>query len=185
MDPRTTLQRFGPPYQARQRPRINKGSSSSVRLFYFFLFPLSTCHCLVDLYMIDYLACSTDVTVTLSFGGKSWPISTQDMNLGQVTQGSSKCLGAIFDLSMGTNIPSGSGNPNWVVGDTFLVRFSHPLPLSQSSFPLFYFRKTFTPCSAQTPLRSGLLSCLPSQEDQVRHQHRQRIIVQYLRLRLL
>jgi len=64
--------------------------------------------------------CTTDVTISLSFGGKLWPISTQDMNLGRATQGSSQCLGAIFDLSMGTTIPSGSGNPSWVVGDTFL-----------------------------------------------------------------
>lgn len=66
-------------------------------------------------------ACTTDVTVTMSFGGKAWPISTQDMNTGPATRGSSTCLGAIFDLSMGTNIPAGSGNPNWVIGDTFLV----------------------------------------------------------------
>ncbi|KIM45427.1 hypothetical protein M413DRAFT_24631 [Hebeloma cylindrosporum] len=64
--------------------------------------------------------CSTTVTISFSFGGKLWPISSQDMNLGQVSQGSSQCLGAIFDLSQGTNIPSGSGNPSWVVGDTFL-----------------------------------------------------------------
>ncbi|PPQ90543.1 hypothetical protein CVT25_015857 [Psilocybe cyanescens] len=64
--------------------------------------------------------CTTDVTVTMSFGGKAWPISTQDMNTGPATRGSSTCLGAIFDLSMGTNIPAGSGNPNWVIGDTFL-----------------------------------------------------------------
>jgi cathepsin D len=64
--------------------------------------------------------CSTSVSVTLSFGGKAWPISTTDMNLGQISRGSSQCLGAIFDLSLGSNIPSGSGNPSWVVGDTFL-----------------------------------------------------------------
>ncbi|KAF8902934.1 aspartic peptidase domain-containing protein [Gymnopilus junonius] len=64
--------------------------------------------------------CSTQVSVTLSFGGKAWPINAQDMNAGQDTPGSSLCIGSIFDLSMGTSIPAGSGNPNWVVGDTFL-----------------------------------------------------------------
>jgi len=64
--------------------------------------------------------CTTDVTVTLSFGGQSWSINSQDMNIGQETRGSTLCLGAIFDLSQGTNIQSGSGNPNWVIGDTFL-----------------------------------------------------------------
>lgn len=62
--------------------------------------------------------CSTDVTVTLNFGGKSWPISTTDMNLGEVEQG--QCLGGIFDLGEGTSIQGGGGNPSWVVGDTFL-----------------------------------------------------------------
>lgn len=66
-------------------------------------------------------ACSTDVTVTVSFGGKAWPISTQDMNTGPDQPGSSTCLGAIFDLTMGTSIPASSGNPSWVFGDTFLV----------------------------------------------------------------
>ncbi|KAF5376269.1 hypothetical protein D9615_008554 [Tricholomella constricta] len=64
--------------------------------------------------------CNTDVAVTMSFGGKSWPINTADMNLGRLAQGSSQCVGGIFDLSLGSNIVSGDGNPNWVVGATFL-----------------------------------------------------------------
>ena len=56
----------------------------------------------------------------MAFGGKLWPISTADMNLGRVAPG--LCLGGIFDLSLGSNIGSGGGNPTWVVGDTFLVR---------------------------------------------------------------
>ncbi|THU83470.1 aspartyl protease [Dendrothele bispora CBS 962.96] len=64
--------------------------------------------------------CDTDVTVSMSFGGKSWDISPTDMNLGPLTTGSQDCLGGIFDLSLGSNIESGSGNPNWVVGATFL-----------------------------------------------------------------
>ncbi|KAF8971140.1 aspartic peptidase domain-containing protein [Flammula alnicola] len=64
--------------------------------------------------------CSSQVAVTLSFGGKAWPISAADMNIGPETSDNTKCIGAIFDLSMGTNIEGGSGNPSWVVGDTFL-----------------------------------------------------------------
>ncbi|GLB45046.1 putative peptidase A1 family protein [Lyophyllum shimeji] len=64
--------------------------------------------------------CTTQVSVTLSFGGKAWPINVADMNLGRLSQGSSQCVGGIFDLSMGSNIVSGGGNPNWVVGATFL-----------------------------------------------------------------
>jgi cathepsin D len=64
--------------------------------------------------------CSTKIAVTMSFGGKTWPINPADMSLGQIAPGSPSCLGGIFDLSLGSNIVSGSGNPNWVVGDTFL-----------------------------------------------------------------
>jgi cathepsin D len=64
--------------------------------------------------------CSTTLNTTISFGGNTWSISSEDMNVGPVSQGSSDCLGGLFDLSMGSNIPEGSGNPSWVVGDTFL-----------------------------------------------------------------
>ncbi|KAL0956906.1 hypothetical protein HGRIS_003011 [Hohenbuehelia grisea] len=64
--------------------------------------------------------CSTTVRVTMSFGGKAWPINPADMSLGRLAPGSSQCLGGIFDLSLGSSIVSGGGNPNWVVGGTFL-----------------------------------------------------------------
>jgi len=56
----------------------------------------------------------------MAFGGKAWPISSDDMNLGRVNTGSSICAGGIFDLNAGSNIGEGGGNPNWVVGATFL-----------------------------------------------------------------
>jgi len=62
--------------------------------------------------------CATTIAITISFGGKAWPISNDDMNLGTV--GNGLCLGGIFDLSQGSNVGSGGGNPTWVVGDTFL-----------------------------------------------------------------
>ncbi|KAJ7040974.1 aspartic peptidase domain-containing protein [Mycena alexandri] len=62
--------------------------------------------------------CTTSVSVTLSFGGKAWPINPQDMNLGQLEQGSSMCVGAIFDISLGAD--TDGSTPSWVVGDTFL-----------------------------------------------------------------
>ncbi|KAJ7068373.1 aspartic peptidase A1 [Mycena amicta] len=62
--------------------------------------------------------CSTSVAVTLSFGGNAWTISPDDMNLGQIEQGSSMCAGSIFDLTLGAD--TGSGGPSWVIGDTFL-----------------------------------------------------------------
>ena len=54
----------------------------------------------------------------MAFGGRSWPIDAQDMNLGQVSTGI--CAGGIFDLTAGSDVGEGGGNPNWVVGATFL-----------------------------------------------------------------
>ncbi|CDO69168.1 hypothetical protein BN946_scf185042.g70 [Trametes cinnabarina] len=62
--------------------------------------------------------CSTNVQVALAFGGKSWPISSADMNLGRIS--SNMCVGGIFDLTLGSDVSGGGGNPTWVVGDTFL-----------------------------------------------------------------
>ncbi|KAH9053219.1 acid protease [Lactarius vividus] len=62
--------------------------------------------------------CTTDLAISMSFGGPSWPISLADMNLGTV--GNGRCLGAIFDITQGTNVTPGEGNPAWIVGDTFL-----------------------------------------------------------------
>lgn len=67
-----------------------------------------------------YFPCRTTVNVTVSFGGRAWPISSVDMNLGQTSFGSALCLGAIFDLDLGSRIPENSNGPEWVIGDTFL-----------------------------------------------------------------
>ena len=56
----------------------------------------------------------------MAFGGKSWPIKAEDMNLGRVSSDSPICAGGIFDLNAGSNVGEGGGNPNWVVGATFL-----------------------------------------------------------------
>ena len=64
-------------------------------------------------------ACTTEVEISMAFGGKLWPINPVDMNLGTLPTG--QCLGGIFDLTQGSDVGTGGGNPNWVVGDTFLV----------------------------------------------------------------
>ena len=56
----------------------------------------------------------------MAFGGRSWPIDAQDMNIGQVDTSSNICAGGIFDLTAGSNIGEGGGNPNWVIGSAFL-----------------------------------------------------------------
>ncbi|KAJ7155447.1 aspartic peptidase domain-containing protein [Mycena crocata] len=56
--------------------------------------------------------CDTSVTVTLSFGGKSWAISPVDFELQAIGQGT--CVGAFFTLTTGDSAPS------WIIGDTFL-----------------------------------------------------------------
>jgi cathepsin D len=71
--------------------------------------------------------CSTDVSVSLNFGGTTWPISSADMNLGSISISSAggstgastqMCVGGIFDI--GNSVGSGQGAPAWIVGDTFL-----------------------------------------------------------------
>ncbi|EIN11517.1 acid protease [Punctularia strigosozonata HHB-11173 SS5] len=64
--------------------------------------------------------CSTKLNATLNFGGRDWPISEEDMQFQQLDQKGETCQGALFDISAGSNLPSGSGNPAWIVGDTFL-----------------------------------------------------------------
>jgi len=64
--------------------------------------------------------CTTDLELSMAFGGQSWPIKSSDMNLGLVSRGSTQCLGGVFDLTAGSSVTPGGGNPSWVVGDTFL-----------------------------------------------------------------
>ncbi|KAJ4470124.1 acid protease [Lentinula aciculospora] len=56
--------------------------------------------------------CSTNVNVTMAFGGKSWAISNADFQAEQLNENT--CMGAFFSLSTGDNAPA------WIVGDTFL-----------------------------------------------------------------
>ncbi|KAF5327777.1 hypothetical protein D9619_004889 [Psilocybe cf. subviscida] len=64
--------------------------------------------------------CNQKLSVSMTFGGKTWPINSQDMAVQEEPSDSTLCIGAIFDLDAGTSITPDSGNPSWVVGDTFL-----------------------------------------------------------------
>ncbi|KAF7336898.1 Aspartic peptidase A1 [Mycena venus] len=56
--------------------------------------------------------CATSVTVTFSFGGKTWAVSPADFQSREVSPGT--CLGAFFTLT------TSEGTPAWILGDTFL-----------------------------------------------------------------
>ncbi|KAJ7662469.1 aspartic peptidase domain-containing protein [Mycena rosella] len=63
--------------------------------------------------------CSTKLDVTVSFGGRSWPIDPVDLNLGPISTGNSQCLGAIYELSATGTLNQNS--PNWIFGAAFLA----------------------------------------------------------------
>jgi hypothetical protein len=63
------------------------------------------------------VACTAQLNVTISFGGRAWPISNDDMIL--PTSNPDICYGAIIDLDLQFNL---GGPPMWIIGDTFLVR---------------------------------------------------------------
>ncbi|KAJ7249657.1 aspartyl protease [Mycena rebaudengoi] len=64
--------------------------------------------------------CSTSVNVSISFGGRSWPIDPADMNLGPVEVGSSQCLGAIYTQTPGSKTIKPNGTANWIFGNVFM-----------------------------------------------------------------
>jgi hypothetical protein len=68
-------------------------------------------------------ACTTNVNVSVSFGGLSWNINPVDMNIGAVQLGSSNCLGAIYALnsSSSSNTTQTNGTTSWVFGTAFMV----------------------------------------------------------------
>ncbi len=54
-------------------------------------------------------AYSPQLSIPISFGGPLWPISLADLNLGAVITG--RCFGAIFDITHGSNLTQGEGQP--------------------------------------------------------------------------
>ncbi|KAF8893629.1 aspartic peptidase domain-containing protein [Infundibulicybe gibba] len=62
--------------------------------------------------------CAKNVSISLSFGGRLWPIDPADMNLGPLYPSSSLCLGAIFQLNVEYYISP--REPRWVIGTPFL-----------------------------------------------------------------
>ncbi|KAJ7320952.1 aspartic peptidase A1 [Mycena albidolilacea] len=60
-------------------------------------------------------ACTTDVNVTVSFGGRSWPISAADINLGPANNSNKACIGAIRPY-----VDADRPSSDWVFGTPFL-----------------------------------------------------------------
>jgi cathepsin D len=88
-------------------------------------------------------ACNATVSVSISFGGRLWPINPVDMNIGHVAAGSSQCLGAIIS---GSNTINTDGTANWIFGTAFMVSdfvlFFHSslsVLLSLSLLSIFFF----------------------------------------------
>ncbi|KAH0828118.1 aspartic peptidase domain-containing protein [Lanmaoa asiatica] len=58
--------------------------------------------------------CTTDVNVSISFGGTSWAINAADMNVGTIGfQTGQMCIGGIVGIP-------GISLPSWIIGDVFL-----------------------------------------------------------------
>ncbi|KAI1794939.1 acid protease [Ganoderma leucocontextum] len=58
--------------------------------------------------------CDSVPEVAFSWGGNSWSISANDLNLGPMEEGSSDCAGAITGADLGL------GDDVWLLGDTFM-----------------------------------------------------------------
>jgi hypothetical protein len=105
-------------------------------------------------------ACNSQLSVAISFGGPAWPISLTDLNLGPVSGG--LCLGAIFDITAGSNVKPTPGTPQWIVGDTFLVRIFLLWSFRHPDWRVF-FQPDIEKCVHGLPLqpaRSGLCTTL-------------------------
>ncbi|KAF5314253.1 hypothetical protein D9619_012012 [Psilocybe cf. subviscida] len=64
--------------------------------------------------------CTQELSVSVSFGGRLWPISIQDMIIAPEQSDSTRCIGAIFDLDANSNFNPDDGNPAWIFGDGFM-----------------------------------------------------------------
>lgn len=109
-------------------------------------------------------ACDTSVEVSVSFGGRSWPISAANIIADQVPN-SNKCQGSFFVLDL--DATQDDSNPTWVFGDSFMVRNLLGCTLC-SSYLVLFSRKMCTACSVTVHPLLDLLSCLLRLADQVR-----------------
>ena len=101
-----------------------------------------------------YTACSTSVTVELSFGGNTWTMSPSDFEFTSIS--STECIGAFFEITS----TAGSSTPTWIIGDAFLVCIyppAHGSPVYRSLTHSTPHRKPCTLYSNTTHPQSGSL----------------------------
>jgi cathepsin D len=60
------------------------------------------------------IPCTSDINVSLTFGGVSYAIPAESFNAGAVDSRGTTCLGAVFELDAGNSI-------DWVIGEAFLT----------------------------------------------------------------
>ncbi|KAI0312909.1 acid protease [Amylostereum chailletii] len=92
--------------------------------------------------------CDTDVSISLSFGGPSWPIAASDFVFNRLSQ--SSCVGAFFVFST-----SSSSSPQWILGDTFLKNVYSVFRASPASVG-------FASLSAQALAENGAIGTAPT-----------------------
>ncbi|KAF7351968.1 Acid protease [Mycena venus] len=107
--------------------------------------------------------CNTDLNITISFGGRTWPISSTALNLGPVSPGSQQCFGAIV-TSATSRDSYAKPTVDWVVGVPFLTSVYsvfRQTPPSLGFAELSSLAGGGGPPSSSTPTSSSI-SSLPS-----------------------
>ncbi|KAI8449960.1 aspartic peptidase A1, partial [Phakopsora pachyrhizi] len=65
--------------------------------------------------------CGSQTRLSLTFGGISYDIASDDFNVGAIDTRGETCLGALFGVdSTGSTSTTSSSTPNWIIGDSFL-----------------------------------------------------------------
>ena len=70
-------------------------------------------------------ACSQQVNITVSFGGRDWPIRAEDFNIGPIAPNMPNipfCYGSVVNLDLVNLFGLPDPIARWVFGTTFLVR---------------------------------------------------------------
>ncbi|KAF7345893.1 Acid protease [Mycena venus] len=108
--------------------------------------------------------CTTKVNITISFGGRIWPLNPADVNFGPEEEGSSQCIGTIAVTSPG-------GPDGWVLGNPFLKNVYTVFQVSPAAIGLAKLSilagGTGTPNSTSSSLLSigSISSVQPSSTD--------------------